>query len=96
MLEKFKRKQNIKGTDEFLQDLLDEAIEFVSDYTNQIKDYVEDNMQSTVIYIAVIYYNRQGTEGLQSQGYSGASESYSDKLPPTIMSKLNRNRKCRR
>lgn len=96
MLEKFKRKQNIKGTDEFLKDLLDEAIEFITDYTHQTKTHVEANMQSTVIDIAVIYYNRQGTEGLQSQSYSGASESYAEKLPPTIMAKLNRNRKCRR
>jgi hypothetical protein len=45
--------------------------------------------------IAVISLNRQNSEGLSSQSYSGVSESYVDGYPADIMAVLNRKRKVK-
>ena len=45
--------------------------------------------------IAVIKLNRQNTEGLASQSYSGVSESYVDGYPAEIKAILNRKRKIK-
>lgn len=45
--------------------------------------------------IAVIKLNRMNTEGLQSQSFSGVSESYLDGYPADILAVLNRKRKIK-
>lgn len=45
--------------------------------------------------IAVIKLNRQNTEGLASQSYSGVSENYIDGYPAEIISILNSKRKMK-
>lgn len=45
--------------------------------------------------IAVIKLNRQGTEGLASQGFSGVSESYLDGYPSEVVAILNSKRKIK-
>ena len=45
--------------------------------------------------IAIIKLNRLNTEGLQSQSYSGVSESYVDGYPADILAVLNRKRKIK-
>lgn len=45
--------------------------------------------------IAVIKLNRINSEGLQSQSYSGVSESYVDGYPAEILAALNRKRKIK-
>lgn len=45
--------------------------------------------------IAVIKLNRQNTEGLASQSYSGVNESYIDGYPAEIQAILNRKRKVK-
>lgn len=45
--------------------------------------------------IAVIKLYRLGTEGLDSQSYSGVSEAYTDGYPADIMAVLNRKRKLK-
>lgn len=45
--------------------------------------------------IAVIKLNRINTEGLNSQSYSGVSESYIDGYPDDIRAILNRKRKIK-
>lgn len=45
--------------------------------------------------IAIIKLNRLNTEGLESQSYSGVSESYVDGYPADIMAVLNRKRKVK-
>ena len=45
--------------------------------------------------IAVIKLQRQNTEGLASQSYSGVSESYIDGYPAEIQAILNRKRKVK-
>ena len=45
--------------------------------------------------IAVIKLNRMNTEGLQSQSFSGVSESYLDGYPADILAVLNSKRKIK-
>lgn len=45
--------------------------------------------------IAIIKLNRLNTEGLQSQAYSGVSESYIDGYPADVLAVLNRKRKIK-
>lgn len=45
--------------------------------------------------IAIIKLNRINTEGLQSQSYSGVSETYIDGYPADILAVLNRKRKIK-
>lgn len=90
MLEELKILTN--GTDEALLNLLlerskKEVVSYcrLTEYTEALNDIVVD--------IAAIKYNRVGTEGLQSQRYSGASETYLDDYPMTIQKRLNVFRK---
>lgn len=71
----------------------DELIEtLISQATAEAKLFTNNNdvsMLSPVITQMVIYkYNRLGTEGLSSEGYSGVSYSYSADYPDTILSLL--------
>lgn len=45
--------------------------------------------------MAIIHLNRQNTEGLLSESYSGVSESYIDGFPSNILMVLNRKRKLK-
>ena len=40
--------------------------------------------------IAIIYYNRTGTEGLESENYGGVSTVYAQDLPPVITQRIAR------
>lgn len=88
LLEKFKRRPGIKGTDEYLQDLLDNALEYAIQETKRSKEYLEKTIPVAIIDLAVIAYNRNGTEGLKLQSYSGVSEHYEEDIPKPILRKL--------
>lgn len=47
-------------------------------------------MDSVIERMVVYLYNRLGTEGLNSESYSGASYNYSDGYPADIMDALER------
>lgn len=47
-------------------------------------------MDSVIERMVVYLYNRLGTEGLNSESYSGASYNYSDGYPADIMDALKR------
>ena len=72
--------------------LLDESKDFVLAYTNRTK--LIDPLKKPVRDLAVIAYNRRGTEGENSR--SGGGESYSfDNAPKQIYDVLNRYRLAR-
>ena len=78
-------------TDENLISLiLNKSIKEVEIYTNQ--NYNE-KFNNVIVDIAVIKLNKLGTEGLASQSYSGASESYIDAYPTYILNQLNKLKK---
>ena len=68
------------------------ALAEVEDYCKRDVDKV---LELAAMQIAVVKLNRQGTEGLGSQSYSGVSESYLDGYPSEIMAILNRKRKIK-
>lgn len=72
--------------------LLEDAREFVLAYTNRTK--LIEPLKKPVRDLAVIAYNRRGTEGESSR--SGGGESYSfDNAPKQIYDVLNRYRLAR-
>lgn len=50
-------------------------------------------LESIIIQMVVFNYNRLGTEGLDSESYSGVSYSYSSDYPENILRNLKRFRK---
>lgn len=75
-----------------LQTLLEDAEEFVLAYTNRTT--LPTTLNKTVRDLAVIAYNRIGTEGETSRSESGESYSF-DNAPKQIYSILNKNRLAR-
>lgn len=78
--------------EELLQLLLDDAKEFTLSYTNRTK--LPDALKKTVRDLAVIAYNRIGTEGESSRNGAGESYSFND-APNQIYDILNRYRLAR-
>ena len=70
--------------DPLLQRYIDKAINKVMNFTKRDKAYAEKELQNQVIDLAIILYNRKGTEGLKSQSYSGVSETYVEDIPNEI------------
>lgn len=92
MLDKLKLILGIKDDtkDDLLTLLIEQAIEEALNYTHQ--DSI-DNLSFTIISMVVYKYNRLGTEGLDSEGYSGVSFGYSTDYPESIMRALKSQRK---
>lgn len=68
------------------------ALAEVEEYCNREADTILELMAQR---IAVIKLNRENTEGLASQGFSGVSETYLDGYPADILAVLNRKRKIK-
>lgn len=88
MLETFKALTSCDN-DLLAQYYLDKAIQVIKDYTKRNTHTATTLLKTYVIDLAVIYYNQKGAEGLQSQSYSGVSESYMEDIPLTIKQGLN-------
>jgi hypothetical protein len=56
---------------------------------------LDEVLELAAMQIAKIKLNRQNTEGLASQSFSGVSESYIDGYPAEIVAILNRKRKIK-
>ena len=67
-----------------IQQALDEAIA----YTNN-----EDVAENLIVQMAIYKYNRLGTEGLNSENYSGVSFNYLNDYPENIVKQLRRFKK---
>ena len=95
MLDKLKLILSINDNtkDGLLALILDIVIQEFLDYTN--REDLPDGANAVVIQMAVIQYNRIGSQGLTSQGYSGVSESYLSDYPDNIRKQLNRYRKIK-
>lgn len=80
--------------DEKLSVILNMAKDTILDITG--RDILPERLQSVCVEIAVIMYNRQGTEGNSSRSEGDISESYIDGLPQHIRKRLeNYPRKAR-
>ena len=67
-----------------IQQALDEAIA----YTNN-----EDVAENLIVQMAIYKYNRLGTEGLNSENYSGVSFNYMSDYPDNLVKQLRRYKK---
>ena len=94
-LEKLKLRLGIVGTeqDNLLQAILDDVEGEMLAYTNRVELTIP--MQSLQIKIAIIEYNKQGSEGLASDSQGGKSVSFFDGLPSDVKSSLIGFRKLR-
>lgn len=75
--------------DALLTQLLEDAESQLLDYTNRI--VMPDKMLGLQRELAVIYYNRNGVEGISSHSQGGVSISYTadNTIPDNIKSRLN-------
>ena len=73
--------------DELLEILLAEAEDDAKMITKRDRLF---GMDSVIERMVVYLYNRLGTEGLNSESYSGASYNYTDGYPDDIMKALDR------
>lgn len=94
MLEKIKI---MLGDTTFSDDLINLLIE---DTTQEVKIYcnredIDKELESCIRQIVIIKLNRQNSEGLSSQSFSGVNESYIDGYSKDILSILNRKRKIK-
>lgn len=92
MLEKMKLLLNITDDekDELLTLLIDQATEYAINYTHNEDITV---LAPIILKLAIYDYNRTTTLGLDSEGYSGVSFSYSADYPEDILRILRTKRR---
>jgi len=94
MLEDLKMLLGVTDKDNVLNYCLRKATNQVIAYTKQDNAYVVTLLQDTIIELAIIRYNRMSTEGLQSESYSGVSNTFINDIPEDIKKVLRSHRKC--
>ena len=92
MLEKVKLLLGIADNtkDDLLTLLIEQAVEEAIVYTH---NECVDELNTSIIQMVVYKYNRIGTEGVDSEGYSGVSVQYTSDYPENIMRGLRAKRK---
>lgn len=68
--------------------LLEQAKDEAIAYTNN-----EELAENLIVQMAIYKYNRLGTEGLNSENYSGLSFNYLDDYPANLVKQLRRYKK---
>jgi hypothetical protein len=93
MLNKVKLILGITGTekDDLLQTLIDQAIDYIASYTHN--PGCIGLLSGTVVDMVVYKYSRLGTEGMQSESYSGNSFTYTNDYPDSVITVLKKYRK---
>lgn len=92
MLDNIKLLLGITGNDkdELLELLIAQATTEARDYTNN-RDV--SKLSAAITKMVVYNYNRLGTEGLASEGYSGVSYTYAADYPDAVLRLLKQCRK---
>lgn len=89
--EKLKIRLEIDKTDitkdDLITTLLEDAEGEILDYCN--RDTLPVRAEGLQRELAIIYYNRQGSEGEASRSEGGVSVSYSTEIPESIKNRLN-------
>lgn len=65
----------------------------IEEFINYTHNDDTTNVQNLIISMVIYNYNRLGSEGVSSEGYSGVSFGYSSEYPENIMRELKANRK---
>lgn len=94
-IDKLKLRLGIADTsqDSLLQAILDDVEGQILAYTNRIE--FTTPMYPLQIKIAIIEYNKQGSEGMASDSQGGKSQSWVDGLPQDVKTALTGFRKLR-
>ncbi|MEE0727684.1 MAG: phage head-tail connector protein [Clostridium saudiense] len=94
-LEKLKIRLEIKDTtqDELFNMVLEDAETEILDYCN--RDVLLPRMFGLQRELAIVYYNRLGSEGESSRSEGGVSVSYSTDIPENIKKRLNSYRRLK-
>ena len=94
-LEKLKIRLEIKDTtqDELFNMVLEDAETEILDYCN--RDVLLPRMLGLQRELAIVYYNRLGSEGESSRSEGGVSVSYSTDIPENIKRRLNSSRRLK-
>ena len=93
ILEKIKRRSIAakNQSDELLNDLIEEIEEEIKVYIH--REDIPISLEGSLVELVVIKCNKLGTEGINSESFSGVSTSYLDGFPKDITKKL---RSCRK
>ncbi|HAT4106027.1 phage head-tail connector protein [Clostridium perfringens] len=93
ILEKVKRRSIAakNQSDDLLNDLIGETQEEIKEYIH--REDIPISLEGSLVELVVIKCNRLGTEGINSESFSGVSTSYLDGFPKDITKKL---RSCRK
>lgn len=95
ILERLKVRLNIKSNekDDLLSGIIDDIKAYIVTFCNlpSVED-IPSTLDGAVIRMAVIDYNRLGSEGLNSESYAGASYSYNQEYPEEIKKELYHER----
>lgn len=91
-VEKLKVRLNEEDT-ALLEQLLEDAETEILDYCN--RDVLLPRMLGLQRELAIIYYNRLGSEGESSRSEGGVSVSYSTDIPENIKRRLNTYRRLK-
>ena len=91
-LEKIKIQLNISdtGKDDLLTLLLEDAESQILEYCNRYE--ATDKMAPLIRELAVINYNKQGTEGISSSSEGALSVSFIAEMPEYLKARLNNYR----
>lgn len=94
-LEKLKIRLEIKDTtqDELFNMVLEDAETEILDYCN--RDVLLPRMLGLQRELAIVYYNRLGSEGESSRSEGGVSVSYSTDIPENLKRRLNSYRRLK-
>lgn len=94
-LERLKLRLNITDTsqDALLEGILEDVEADILAYTNRSE--LLPAMNSLQIKVAIIEYNKQGSEGMASDSQGGKSQSWIDGLPQDIKSTLTAFRRLK-
>lgn len=97
MLEKLKILLGITddSKDQLLELIIDKAKTSIINYTHNQACITKPEVEPIILDLAVINYNRIGTEGLDSESFSGVSYHYSADIPDILKSQLISFRKLR-
>lgn len=80
----------VTSKDDLLNLLIAQTEDFISDYTHQEIENISPNIIDEIV---VYRFNLLGSEGLNSESYSGMSFNYIQDLPTHIYKQLNKLRK---
>lgn len=95
MLENIKLLLNIQDNskDNLLNYLISNVKQKILTYTNQTE--ILPSMEYIVDELVILRYNKLGSEGLQSESYSGISQTFNQDIPSDIKSQLNQFRRLK-